>query len=212
MRVALVHDWLTGMRGGERVLEALVTLYPTATIQPPAPPPLAGGGGPVPAPRLRPGALDEPLRGDRRAAGTGCLPRHLLVHPDALRVGVRGRVRPAAAARRARARPSRAGPAPPLGRRRRPPHPGAGADPRGVRARGAGHLSAGPHRLLPARWRARAGLPLRLGPDALQAARRRGGRVHASRLAARSDRDRPRGGAPPPAGRAGGPLPRLGGR
>jgi glycosyltransferase involved in cell wall biosynthesis len=32
MRVALVHDWLTGMRGGERVLEALVQLYPTATI------------------------------------------------------------------------------------------------------------------------------------------------------------------------------------
>jgi len=24
MRVALVHDWLTGMRGGERVLESLV--------------------------------------------------------------------------------------------------------------------------------------------------------------------------------------------
>src|SRR3990170_95228 len=32
MRVALVHDWLTGMRGGERVLEALVPLFPTATI------------------------------------------------------------------------------------------------------------------------------------------------------------------------------------
>jgi glycosyltransferase involved in cell wall biosynthesis len=32
MRVALVHDWLTGMRGGERVLEALVDLYPEATI------------------------------------------------------------------------------------------------------------------------------------------------------------------------------------
>jgi glycosyltransferase involved in cell wall biosynthesis len=32
MRVALVHDWLTGMRGGERVLEALLALYPTATI------------------------------------------------------------------------------------------------------------------------------------------------------------------------------------
>lgn len=32
MRVALVHDWLTGTRGGERVLEALVALYPTATI------------------------------------------------------------------------------------------------------------------------------------------------------------------------------------
>ena len=32
MRVALVHEWLTGMRGGERVIEALVVLYPTATI------------------------------------------------------------------------------------------------------------------------------------------------------------------------------------
>jgi glycosyltransferase involved in cell wall biosynthesis len=32
MRVALVHDWLTGMRGGERVLEILVGLYPEARI------------------------------------------------------------------------------------------------------------------------------------------------------------------------------------
>ena len=32
MRVALVHDWLTGMRGGERVLEALCTLFPDADI------------------------------------------------------------------------------------------------------------------------------------------------------------------------------------
>jgi glycosyltransferase involved in cell wall biosynthesis len=32
MRVALVHDWLTGMRGGERVLDTLVDLYPGATI------------------------------------------------------------------------------------------------------------------------------------------------------------------------------------
>jgi glycosyltransferase involved in cell wall biosynthesis len=32
MRVALVHDWLTGMRGGERVLEALVDLFPAADI------------------------------------------------------------------------------------------------------------------------------------------------------------------------------------
>jgi glycosyltransferase involved in cell wall biosynthesis len=32
MRVALVHDWLTGMRGGERVLEALVGLFPEATV------------------------------------------------------------------------------------------------------------------------------------------------------------------------------------
>ena len=31
-RVALVHDWLTGMRGGEKVLEAIVALYPGAPI------------------------------------------------------------------------------------------------------------------------------------------------------------------------------------
>jgi glycosyltransferase involved in cell wall biosynthesis len=32
MRTALVHDWLTGMRGGERVLESLCGLYPEADI------------------------------------------------------------------------------------------------------------------------------------------------------------------------------------
>jgi glycosyltransferase involved in cell wall biosynthesis len=32
MRVALVHDWLTGMRGGEKVLEAIASLYPNAPI------------------------------------------------------------------------------------------------------------------------------------------------------------------------------------
>ena len=31
-RVALVHDWLTGMRGGEKVLEAIAELFPAATI------------------------------------------------------------------------------------------------------------------------------------------------------------------------------------
>ncbi len=31
-RVALVHDWLTGMRGGEYVLEALAELFPAAPI------------------------------------------------------------------------------------------------------------------------------------------------------------------------------------
>jgi glycosyltransferase involved in cell wall biosynthesis len=31
-RVALVHDWLTGMRGGEKVLEAIAELYPEAPI------------------------------------------------------------------------------------------------------------------------------------------------------------------------------------
>jgi glycosyltransferase involved in cell wall biosynthesis len=32
MRVAVIHDWLTGMRGGERVLEVLLELYPSATV------------------------------------------------------------------------------------------------------------------------------------------------------------------------------------
>jgi glycosyltransferase involved in cell wall biosynthesis len=32
LKVALIHDWLTGMRGGERVLEAICELLPHATI------------------------------------------------------------------------------------------------------------------------------------------------------------------------------------
>lgn len=32
MRVALVHDWLTGMRGGERVLDELCVLFPDADL------------------------------------------------------------------------------------------------------------------------------------------------------------------------------------
>src|SRR5512137_486663 len=32
MKVALVHDWLTGMRGGEKVLEAIAEIYPHADI------------------------------------------------------------------------------------------------------------------------------------------------------------------------------------
>jgi len=32
MRVAIVHDWLTGMRGGEIVLEAIVDLFPSAEL------------------------------------------------------------------------------------------------------------------------------------------------------------------------------------
>ena len=32
MRVAIVHDWLNGMRGGEKVLEMLLELFPDATI------------------------------------------------------------------------------------------------------------------------------------------------------------------------------------
>ena len=32
MKVAIVHDWLTGMRGGERVLLEFLRLYPQADI------------------------------------------------------------------------------------------------------------------------------------------------------------------------------------
>jgi glycosyltransferase involved in cell wall biosynthesis len=32
LRVALVHDWLTGMRGGERVLEVLCEIFPQADL------------------------------------------------------------------------------------------------------------------------------------------------------------------------------------
>jgi len=32
MKVALVHDWLTGMRGGERCLESFLAIYPDADI------------------------------------------------------------------------------------------------------------------------------------------------------------------------------------
>jgi glycosyltransferase involved in cell wall biosynthesis len=32
MRVALVHDWLNGMRGGEKVLEAFIEMWPHSTI------------------------------------------------------------------------------------------------------------------------------------------------------------------------------------
>src|SRR5512140_453499 len=32
MRVAIIHDWLTGMRGGEKVLESFCRLFPGADI------------------------------------------------------------------------------------------------------------------------------------------------------------------------------------
>lgn len=32
MRVALVHDWLTGMRGGEKCLEIFCELFPLADL------------------------------------------------------------------------------------------------------------------------------------------------------------------------------------
>ena len=32
MRVALVHDWLTGMRGGEKCLEVMAEIFPQADL------------------------------------------------------------------------------------------------------------------------------------------------------------------------------------
>ncbi len=32
MKIAIVHDWLTGMRGGEKVLEAILDIFPEAEI------------------------------------------------------------------------------------------------------------------------------------------------------------------------------------
>ncbi len=32
MRVAIVHYWFVGMRGGEKVVEALIRLYPQADL------------------------------------------------------------------------------------------------------------------------------------------------------------------------------------
>ena len=32
MKVALVHDWLTSMRGGEKILEVLGELFPQAQV------------------------------------------------------------------------------------------------------------------------------------------------------------------------------------
>ena len=32
MKIAIVHDWLTGMRGGEKCLEVLCKLYPYADL------------------------------------------------------------------------------------------------------------------------------------------------------------------------------------
>ncbi len=32
MKVAIIHDWLTGMRGGERCLEIFCELFPEADL------------------------------------------------------------------------------------------------------------------------------------------------------------------------------------
>ncbi|MBI5183585.1 MAG: glycosyltransferase family 4 protein, partial [Nitrospinae bacterium] len=32
LKIAIVHDWLTGMRGGERCLEILCEIFPSADL------------------------------------------------------------------------------------------------------------------------------------------------------------------------------------
>ena len=32
MKIAIIHDWLTGMRGGEKCLEVICKLYPDADL------------------------------------------------------------------------------------------------------------------------------------------------------------------------------------
>ena len=32
LRVALIHDWLTGMRGGEKALEVFCEMFPAADL------------------------------------------------------------------------------------------------------------------------------------------------------------------------------------
>ncbi|MFH1666467.1 MAG: hypothetical protein ABIA17_02720 [Elusimicrobiota bacterium] len=32
MKIAIIHDWLVAMRGGEKVLEALCEAYPAADL------------------------------------------------------------------------------------------------------------------------------------------------------------------------------------
>ena len=32
LRVALIHDWLTGMRGGEKALEVFCEMFPSADL------------------------------------------------------------------------------------------------------------------------------------------------------------------------------------
>lgn len=32
MKVAIIHDWLNGMRGGELVLDSLLKIYPSADL------------------------------------------------------------------------------------------------------------------------------------------------------------------------------------
>ena len=252
MRVALVHDWLTGMRGGERVLESLVSLFPAADIFTLVHVP----GSVAPAIEARPirtsfiqrlpGAPRRfrqylplfplavrrfDLRGyDLVLATSHCVAvgarparrrraRGLLLHADALRLGVRARLRragPAARAGGAPGCPCRAAPVGPRGgpaRGVRRVHLAARrrADRARLGPRGARRLPAGADGVLPAgrAGRRRRRLSLRVGADAVQAARRRGGRVHRARATPRCHRERPGACAPPPPRRPHRALPRL---
>ena len=260
MRVALVHDWLTGMRGGERVLESLVGLFPAADIFTLVHVP----GSVAPAIEARPirTSFIQRLPGAPRR-----FRQYLPLFPLAVRrfdlrgydlvlatshcvaVGARppagaahvvycftpmryawtferayvGRVPPLARGR-APGCPRRAAPVGPRGRPARAATSRASrsTSPRGSSASGAARRASSTRRCArsffrPARAeRRRRRLPLRVGPDAVQAARRRGGRVHrgsaaasTSSGAARSSRGSAGAPAPPCASSAGSPTRRC---
>lgn len=70
MKLALVHDWLTGMRGGEKVLDAICELYPDAPIYT-----LVRVPGRV-SPRIEQRRIETSFV--NRIPGAGSLYRHLL--------------------------------------------------------------------------------------------------------------------------------------
>ena len=82
--IGLVHDWLTGQRGGEHVLAAIARLAPKAPIYT-----LFHLPGTVSAEIEAHPIVTSflPLRGQRGPPGPRRLPRLLLPYPDALRLG-----------------------------------------------------------------------------------------------------------------------------
>ena len=71
-RVALVHDWLTGMRGGEKVLEVLCELYPDAALFTLVHVPGHGVAGHRAARRREHRSLVQRCPGVGRSTGTCC--------------------------------------------------------------------------------------------------------------------------------------------
>ena len=85
-RVAIVHDWLTGMRGGEKVLEAICELYPDATDLH-----ARAGPGSVSA---RSNAVDPDVARPAAARAPPALPPLPAAVPDGGRAVRPGRLRP----------------------------------------------------------------------------------------------------------------------